>query len=100
MFDASGKALWRWNPSSGAGKLDQPSLAEGLPNGDIVLNDDNNHRVIVLDPVQNKIVWQYGHTGVAGSGPGYLNTPDGLDPVPPHSYADTVGTTQSAQGLW
>ena len=100
IFDASGTALWRWNPTSGDGKLSHPSLAEGLPNGDILLNDDDNHRVIVLDPVQNKIVWQYGHTGVAGSGPGYLNTPDGLDPVPPHSYADTVGTTQATPGFW
>jgi sugar lactone lactonase YvrE len=100
IFDATGKALWRWNPSSGAGKLDHPSLAEGLPNGDIMLNDDYNHRVIVIDPTQNKIVWQYGHTGVAGSGPGYLNNPDGIDVVPPHSYAATVGTTQATPGYW
>ena len=100
IFDASGKALWRWNPSSGDGKLDHPSLAEGLPNGDIMLNDDFNHRVIVIDPAQNKIVWQYGHTGVAGVEPGYLNNPDGIDVVPPHSYADTVGTTKATPGFW
>ncbi len=100
LFDQSGKALWRWNPSSGDGRLNHPSLAEGLPNGDILLNDDANHRVIVLDPVQNKIVWQYGHTGQAGSGPGYLDNPDGLDPVPPHSYADVVGLTTPTPGAW
>lgn len=100
IFDSSGKALWSWSPSSGPGKLDHPSLAEGLPNGDIMLNDDFNHRVIVIDPVQNKIVWQYGHTGVAGSGPGYLDNPDGIDVVPPHSYADTVGTTRATPGSW
>ena len=93
--------MWRWNPASGDGRLNHPSLAEGLPNGDILLNDDANHRVIVLDPAQNKIVWQYGHTGVAGSAPGYLNTPDGLDPVPPHSYADTVGlAAPTPPGSW
>ncbi|WP_426592348.1 hypothetical protein ACPPVS_11225 [Cellulomonas sp. McL0617] len=100
VFDQAGTALWRWNPTSGNGKLNHPSLAVGLPNGDILLNDDDNHRVLVLDPVRNAIVWQYGHTGVAGSGPGYLNTPDGLDPVPPHSYADTVGTNQAPPGFW
>ncbi len=100
IFDASGKAVWRWNPSSGAGRLNHPSLAEGLPNGDIMLNDDFNHRVIVIDPTQNKIVWQYGHTGVAGSGPGYLDNPDGIDLVPPHSYANAVGTTQATPGFW
>lgn len=100
LFDQSGKALWRWNPSSGDGRLNHPSLAEGLPNGDVILNDDANHRVIVLDPMQNKIVWQYGHTGQAGDQPGYLNTPDGLDPVPPHSYATVVGLTAPAPGAW
>ena len=100
VFDQSGKALWRWNPSSGDGRLNHPSLAEGLPNGDILLNDDFNHRVIVLDPVRNTIVWQYGHTGQAGSGPGYLDNPDGLDPVPPHSFADTVGLTTATPGSW
>jgi DNA-binding beta-propeller fold protein YncE len=100
VFDQAGKALWRWNPSSGDGRLNHPSLAEGLPNGDIILNDDFNHRVIVLDPVQNKIVWQYGHTGQAGSAPGYLNNPDGLDPVPPHSFANTVGLTNAPAGRW
>ena len=100
IFDATGTALWRWNPTSGAGRLDHPSLAEGLPNGDIMLNDDYNHRVIVIDPAQNRIVWQYGHTGVAGSTPGYLDNPDGIDVVPPHSYAATVGTTQATPGFW
>jgi hypothetical protein len=27
-------------------------------------------------------VWQYGHTDVAGSGPGLLYKPDGMDFVP------------------
>lgn len=100
VFDQTGKALWRWNPSAGDGRLNHPSLAEGLPNGDILLNDDFNHRVIVLDPVKDAIVWQYGHTGQAGSAPGYLDNPDGLDPVPPHSFADTVGLTTATPGSW
>ena len=43
------------------------------------MNDDYNDRVVLIDPVTNSIAFQYGHTGVAGTGPGYLNTPDGLD---------------------
>jgi DNA-binding beta-propeller fold protein YncE len=100
LFDRSGGTLWRWNPSSGDGRLNHPSLAEGLPNGDILLNDDGNHRVIVIDPRQNRIVWQYGHTGQAGDQPGYLDTPDGLDPVPPHSFANVVGLTTAPAGSW
>jgi outer membrane protein assembly factor BamB len=90
IFDATGKTLWRWNPSTGNGRLNHPSLAVPLPNGDILLNDDRNDRVIVIDPRTDSIVWQYGHTGVAGSSAGYLNNPDGLDPAPPSSYADAV----------
>jgi hypothetical protein len=49
------------------------------------VNDDWNHRVIVIDPRTNKVVWQYGHTGIPGAGPGYLDKPDGVDLVPPYS---------------
>src|SRR5262249_38830093 len=33
-------------------------------------------------PRTNRIVWQYGHTGVASSAPGYLSKPDGIDLLP------------------
>jgi hypothetical protein len=59
-----------------------------LPNGDVLLNDDYDDRVIVVDPRTDQIVWQYGHDGVAGSAPGYLDNPDGVDLLPPLSYAD------------
>jgi hypothetical protein len=88
-FDAQGHLVWRF------GGLNHPSLALPLPNGDILVNDDYNHRVIVIDPVSHRIVWQYGHTGVPGKGPGYLNDPDGVDLMPPDSmlitHADTMG---------
>jgi hypothetical protein len=88
-FTGNGQLRWRF------GGLDHPSLALPLPNGDILVNDDYNHRVIVIDPVSNRIVWQYGHTGVAGSKPGYLSNPDGVDVTPPDSmliaHAATMG---------
>jgi len=86
-FTANGQLRWRF------GGLDHPSLALPLPNGDILVNDDYNHRVIVIDPVSNRIVWQYGHTGVAGTGPGYLNDPDGVDMTPPGSLLITHAAT-------
>jgi hypothetical protein len=49
--------------------------------------------VAVLDPVTGKIVWQYGHTGVPGHGPGYLDDPDGVDLVPPDSLTITHAST-------
>jgi hypothetical protein len=59
-----------------------PSLAVELPNGNVLLNDDLNHRVVVIDPRTNEIVWQYGHTGIPGGSPGYLDVPDGVDWLP------------------
>ncbi len=79
----TGKVLWQYYVTSGSGMLNQPSLAVELPNGNVLLNDDHNDRVIVINPKTNKIVWQYGHTGVPGTAPGYLNVPDGLDFLPP-----------------
>jgi DNA-binding beta-propeller fold protein YncE len=90
-FNASGALRWRFEPA-GSQALNHPSLALPLPNGDVLANDDQNHRVIVVDPRTNRIVWQYGHTGVAGSAPGYLNNPDGVDVAPPHSLADRFGS--------
>ena len=48
-FDGSGHLLWRYAPT-GAAALNHPSLALPLPNGDVICNDDHNHRVIVVDP--------------------------------------------------
>jgi hypothetical protein len=86
-FDAKGRLIWRFAPK-GAHALDHPSLALPLPNGDIIANDDYNDRVIVVDPRTNRIVWQYGHTGRAGSAPGFLNVPDGVDLAPPNSLVE------------
>jgi len=41
----------------------------------------------------NRIVWQYGHTGVPGSAPGYLSNPDGVDLAPPYSLLMTHAAT-------
>jgi DNA-binding beta-propeller fold protein YncE len=84
-FDRRGRLHWRYRPRSGAPQLDHPSLALPLPNGDFLVNDDFNDRVIVVDPHTNRVVWQYGHTGVPGVAPGYLSRPDGVDLAPPSS---------------
>ncbi len=77
-----GHLLWRYAPRSGNGRLNHPSLAVPMPDGTIVINDDFRARVVVLDPKTMRIVWQYGRTGVAGSGPNRLSDPDGVDPLP------------------
>jgi hypothetical protein len=94
-FTSSGRTVWRYAPG-GAAALDHPSLALPLPNGDVLANDDRNHRVIVIDPRTNRIVWQYGHTRVRGSGLGFLSNPDGVDLAPPHSLAARFAATLGA----
>jgi hypothetical protein len=92
-FDTHGRLHWRYQPRPGDPPLNHPSFARPLPNGDILLNDDDNDRVIVIDPHTNRIVWQYGHTGQPGRAPGYLNDPDGVDLTPPHSLLIQQRTT-------
>ena len=84
MFNAAGRTLWRFAPK-GANALSHPSLALPLPNGNILVNDDYNDRVIVIDPHASRIVWQYGHRGLPGRAPGFLSNPDGVDMAPPDS---------------
>jgi len=78
----TGAVMWRYQPSSGPGMLDHPSLAAMLPNGDVIVGDDFNDRVVIIDPHTKKIVWQYGHTAVGGTAPGYLHIPDGFEFIP------------------
>ncbi len=78
-FDRQGNIVWSYHPNSGPGMLNHPSLAERLPNGLIAVNDDYRNRVVLIDPKTQQIVWQYGETDHAGTGPGQLRIPDGFD---------------------
>lgn len=42
----------------------------------IIVNEEDDHAIALIDIATKKIVWNYGHPGVPGSLPGYLNTPD------------------------
>jgi len=86
-FDHTGKAYWRYAPT-GDQTLNKPSMVTALPNGDFLVSDKLNNRLIVVDPRTNAVVWQYGHSQVPGSTPGFLNNPTGMDLYPPNSRAD------------
>lgn len=80
IFDPISKRVtWEYSAPKGEKMLDHPSLAIELPNGNVVLNDDRRHRVVVIDRKTKEIVWQYGVTDRPGHAPGFLNYPDGLD---------------------
>lgn len=93
VFNRAGRILWSYHPSHGRGMLNHPSLAERLPNGFFAVTDDYRDRVVVIDPRTGRIVWQYGITGVPGTAPGHLNTPDGFDLLAPNHTTPTHPTT-------
>jgi hypothetical protein len=95
ILSPSGAIEWTYGPASGPGALDRPSLAVRWPNGMIAVTDDWHHRIVVIDPKTKRIVWQYGHYGIAASAPGYLSKPDGLDLLP---AVAPEGTRERAAG--
>lgn len=76
--DATGRIVWSYGEfkvsGSDAGHLNRPHSAQRLANGDTLICDSENQRVIEVD-MAKRIVWSYG-TGVAGSGPGQLANPN------------------------
>jgi len=60
---------------SGLNGLNGPRDAFELSNGNWLITDMLNHRVIEVNPYTKEIVWQYGTTGVPGSGANQLNNP-------------------------
>jgi hypothetical protein len=79
MFTRTGQITWSYDVRAGDGMLRKPSLAERLPNGLIMVNDDYRNRVVVIDPRYDTIVWQYGLTDTAGTAIGLVSIPDGFD---------------------
>jgi outer membrane protein assembly factor BamB len=92
-FNRQGHILYRYRATSGPGRLNHPSLAEMLPSGVFMVNDDYNNRMIAIDPATGALVWQYGTTGKHGTGPGRLHTPDGFDLLLPNGSTPTHHTT-------
>src|SRR5262249_16002329 len=89
QFNRQGQVLSSYDVTSGPGRLDHPSLAEELPNGIYLVNDDYNHRMVAIDPTTGALVWQYGITGQPGTGAAHLNTRDGFGLLGPGGTTPT-----------
>ena len=89
MFTRTGQIAWSYDVQAGDAMLKKPSLAERLPNGLIMVDDDYRNRVVVIDPKYNAIVWQYGLTDKAGTALGLLSIPDGFDLLLPNGTTPT-----------
>lgn len=92
----SGRIVWTY-AQTGYWSLDRPSLAVRWPNGMIAVTDDWHHRVVVIDPRTKRVVWSFGHLNQAGSAPGYLSKPDGLDLLPAVQLTAKTHRTTSVQ---
>jgi hypothetical protein len=80
VVNSSKEVLWRF-----------PSKAHPAPPGgfyfpddafftnhgtQVISNEEQNERIVRLGFPSGKLLWSYGHPGVAGSEPGYLHEPD------------------------
>lgn len=54
------------------GFLHQPDKTFKINDHEVLINDGNNRRVIIVDQNTNKVVWQYGETLKMGTKPGML----------------------------
>jgi len=75
IVNQQGNITWQYGQAgvsgSGPDQLNVPVFALQLPNGDIMIVDQGNNRVIEVNSTK-QIVWSYGPT----SGPGQLNNPN------------------------
>lgn len=84
IVDPTGKTLWHFPvagslPAGQAFSADDAFLA---PDGKTITANEEWAQVIVrIDMASRKVTWEYGHYGVRGSAPGYLNTPDDAYPL-------------------
>jgi len=79
IVNVNGALRWQYGTTgvagSGVDQLDAPTYAQQVGGGNVAICDAGNHRVIVVRASDYpagysaaSIVWQYGTTGVAGSG--------------------------------
>ncbi|MDX6544981.1 MAG: hypothetical protein QOG02_755 [Gaiellales bacterium] len=69
--------IWRYPSRPGQRKLNFDDDAFFTPGGrSIISNEEDNHDIVQIAYPSGRLIWSYGHSGVPGSGPGYLNTPD------------------------
>ena len=79
------KVTWQYGvlgrPGSGSGHLDFPDDAYMLDNGDVIVADIRNCRILEISP-DKRIVRQAGVTGRCWGEPPALNSPNGDTPLP------------------
>lgn len=71
------KIVWQFPPPGQPSPLhDDDDVFFGPHFDEIITNQEGYNVITIINFKTGKVVWNYGHAGVAGSAPGYLNTPD------------------------
>jgi hypothetical protein len=83
LVDQGGNIVWQYGQFAvtgfGPNQLNTPVQNTFLPNGNVLITDQGNQRIIEVRPSDNAIVWQYGQNGVAGSGANQLSNPNAAE---------------------
>ncbi len=84
---ATKKIVWSYGHAgvtgSAPGYFNTPDDAIQMPDGNVVVADIVNQRVLIIDPKTSRIVRQYGVTGQRRHAPPhFFNAPDGAYPTP------------------
>lgn len=88
IVNHKGKITWQYGKAgvsgSGPDQLNTPVQSlylnsfPGYSGPHVLITDQGNQRVILVD-MKKRIEWQYGITGMSGSGPGELNNPNSAE---------------------
>lgn len=83
LVKQGGNIVWQYGQFGvtgfGPNQLNTPVQNTFLPNGNVLITDQGNERIIEVRQVDKAIVWQYGENGVAGVGPNLLNNPNAAE---------------------
>ena len=83
LVNQDGNIVWQYGQFGvtgfGANQLNTPVQNTFLPNGNVLITDQGNQRIIEVRMSDNAIVWQYGQNGVAGIGKNQLNNPNAAE---------------------
>jgi len=89
LVDHAGAIVWQYGQAgvsgSGPNQLNTPVQATfvsdfpGHPGFGVLVSDQANERIILVSVAHGDIVWQYGTTGVSGTGPNQLSNPNSAE---------------------
>ena len=74
IIGTDGGIAWQY----GASTLNTPVAAVMIPNGDILITDQANNRIVEVNPADSGVAWTYGPDAGAGS----LNAPNSAQRLP------------------